>query len=185
MRYYDLVRNVRKYWPASPSHFERPLLVGVGRASGRTRSFVVNNGLSFQRKVTAHFDRMEGWFCLPELEIRYLDRGEEYKAFIDLVCINPVSGWVVVVECKRTHTSSSYGQLWRYMAYLASRFGGRQWKFAGFEACSLSGRSIEYPGPCVWLNGGEINLEPFSWSGEGAPMVGILPWYVTDDWRFK
>lgn len=179
------IRNVRRYWPQSPTQFERPKLVSLGRATSRSSSYVVRNGIAFQNRVTQHFSRLDGWFILPELEVRYLDNGKEHSAYIDAVAINPISGWVVVLECKRTHTPESFKQIWRYMAYLASRLGGHMWRFAGLEVCSLSGRSLEYPGETLWMSGGNIRLDLVEWFGDSAPKVGIVPWYVQCDWRFE
>ncbi|QGH73559.1 MAG: putative endonuclease I [Siphoviridae sp. ct7UA22] len=176
------VFNVRRGWPASPRDFQRARVVGLGRRAQRSSSFVVNNGLSFQRRLTTCFDRNTRWFVFPELEVSYLGRdGKEHSCFLDIALMDPLRGYIVVVEAKRTHTPDSYAQIWFYMSVLQSRFGA-SWKVFGVEACSLAGRAVEYPGDCVWAYGGSLDLQSIEWDGVGAPKVGILPCYLTYDW---
>ena len=140
------MRNVRKYWPASPRDFQDVRLVSLGRKTERSSRYVVNNGLSFQRRLTSAFEQQGKWLVLSELGMSYVDgKGCRRMAYADIVLINPREGLVVVVEAKRTHTSDSYGQIWFYMSLLQSRFGGT-WKVFGVEACSLAGRQVGYVG---------------------------------------
>jgi len=143
----------------------------------------VNNGLSFQRRLTNAFEAKREWLVLSEMGFSYVDgKGVKRKAFVDLVLVKPREGLMVVVEAKRTHTADSYGQLWFYMSLLYSRFGGT-WKVFGLEACSLAGKQVSYPGECKWAYGESFNLKDVEWSGDGMPKVGILPCYMTYDWR--
>ena len=185
MRCGGRVFNVRKHWPSAPKPFTRAKIVSLGRKAERSSRYVVNNGLSFQRRLTNVFEGQKEWLTLSEVGFAYLDgNGEERRAYVDIVLINPRDGLIVVVEAKRTHTPDSYKQIWFYMGLLQSRFGGT-WKVFGVEACSLAGRSAEYPGECVWGYGGEFDLKSIEWSGEGAPKVGILPCYLTYEWSVK
>lgn len=180
-----MVRNVRRCWPASPKDFQCARFVTLGRRTEKSSRYVVNNGLSFQRRLTHAFEFCDDWLVLSEMGFTYQDfKGVERKAFIDIVLVNPRDGYMVVVEAKRTHTADSYAQIWFYMSLLQSRFGGT-WKIFGFEACSLAGRQLDYPGECVWAYGESFDLRKIEWDGEGAPKVGILPCYMSYQWRLK
>lgn len=177
------VRNVRRYWPASPRDFQCARFVTLGRRAERSSRYVVNNGLSFQRRLTNAFEQQGEWLVLSEMGFTYEDRkGVTRKAFIDIVLVNPRDGLLVVVEAKRTHTGDSYEQIWFYMSLLQSRFGGT-WKVFGLEACSLAGKQVEYPGECKWAYGERFALADIEWNGEGAPKVGILPCYMSYSWQ--
>lgn len=143
----------------------------------------MNNGLSFQRRLTSAFEQQGKWLVLSELGMSYVDgKGCRRMAYADIVLINPREGLVVVVEAKRTHTSDSYGQIWFYMSLLQSRFGGT-WKVFGVEACSLAGRQVGYVGECQWAYGGSFELSDVEWDGQGMPKVGILPCYMGISWN--
>ena len=179
------VRNVRRFWPSSPRAFVNAKFVSLGRKTEKSSRYVVNNGLSFQRRLTNAFEQQGDWLVLSEMGFSYEDaKGVCRKAFIDIVLVNPRDGLLVVVEAKWTHTADSYGQIWFYMSLLQSRFGG-QWKVFGLEACSLAGKQVEYPGECKWAYGECFDLRDIAWEGEGAPKVGILPCYMSYNWRLR
>lgn len=180
-----MLKNVRRCWPTSPRDFQCARFVSLGRRTERSSRYVVNNGLSFQRRLTSSFEMQREWLVLSEMGFTYLDfKGVQRKAFIDIVLVNPRDGYLVVVEAKRTHTKDSYAQIWFYMSLLQSRFGG-QWKVFGFEACSLAGKQVDYPGACQWAYGERFDLRDIEWDGEGAPKVGILPCYMSYHWRLS
>lgn len=179
--------NRRRFWPASPINFRDPTVVGLGRNIGHSNKAVIREGHYFQEKVYQFLSNDNPlWFPLEEVEISYFAEGKAHKAYVDIVLVEPRSGYIVVIEAKRTHTSSSYRQLWVYMSLLHSRFpASKGWKVCGFEAARLAGKDLNYSGSCTWCYGPEVDLREFVWSGEGAPHVGILPFYINEKWEFR
>lgn len=172
-------------WPHSPLWFRRVGLKSCGqRTTTSAKSTEIRQGHSFQRLVAAHFGGQahEGWFVFEELEVHAEGYGGSLiKRFIDVVCIHPIRGEIVILECKRTYVTSAYEQLWQYMALLRAVFPKELWNIAGLVVCRSSGVHVgQCVGPTDWLMPGK--LEPVWWSGEDLPRIGVLSWEMGTSW---
>lgn len=173
-------------YPYSPVWFRRAgIKTFFQRKAEASKSVEVRQGHAFQKRVAAHFNGQshEGWFVIEEMELHAEGfRGALLKRFVDIVCINPIRGEIVVLECKRTYVVSAYEQLWQYMAYLRAIFPKELWKIGGLVVCKGTGVHMgQCVGPTDWLMPGKI--EPIWWSGEDLPRVGVMDWSMGVGWQ--
>ena len=172
-------------WPFSPVWFRAvgPRSI-FGRKAESSKSAEVRQGHAFQKLVAAHFNGQahEGWYVLEELELHAEGyRGTLLRRYVDIVCINPIRGEILVLECKRTYNTSAYEQLWQYMALLRAYFHPDLWKIGGLLVCRGTGVHMGHcVGPTDWLMPGKI--EPMWWSGHDLPRIGALDWSMGVGW---
>jgi len=172
-------------YPHSPVWFRRVGIKGMfSRCAADSKSAEIRQGHAFQKQVAAHFtgQEHEGWFVIEELEVHAEGfRGTLLKRFVDIVCINPIKGEIVILECKRTYVTSSYEQLWQYMALLRAMFPRELWKIGGLVVCRGTGVHMgQCVGPTDWLMPGRI--EPVWWSGDELPRIGVADWSMGVGW---
>lgn len=173
-------------WPCSPVWFKR---VGLRSIFARTQSGAtsaeIRQGQRFQMEVAAHFAGQihEGWFVLEEVELHASGyRDKLIKRFVDVVCINPIRGEVIVLECKRTYVVAAYEQLWEYMSLLRVFFDPKLWKIGGVVICRGTGRHMgQCVGPTDWLMPGKLDVN--WWDGHDLPRIGAIDWGMGCGWQ--
>lgn len=169
----------RLSWPQAPLQFYDPKPCGFGlRGKKSSSSYVVREGHRFESKILAALLDAEsrGWLLLPEFHFVYKNGNmEKRSAYVDILAINVKDGLIAVIEAKRTHTASSFEQIWKYMAMCKSYFGDC-FAVTGYQVCLHQGLSLEYPGPHRWLTPGQFRAE--DWNGRGLPTISIVPWYA-------
>ena len=170
------VKAVRPGWPHGPSKWtdvwiaERgPVLPPVVRPDARA-------GIAMQRRLCESMRSVyedTAWAICPDWWLQYSLDGKSHFAGPDILCINPRTGWVCVIECKLTNTDA-YRQLFLYMSLVRKLFPWPQWKVAGFLYYARD-KFVHYSGPTQHLMDSSVLLDPFEWTGSGLPLVGVLP----------
>jgi hypothetical protein len=105
-------------------------------------------GLVYERKATAYlYGRyLENYLALPWLEYRLHGEGRLQYAQPDGLLIDPIGGYITVVEIKYQHTVEAYWQtLGKYVPILSKIFPTALWKFKVVEVVKWYDPFVKFP----------------------------------------
>lgn len=172
------IRNVRRSWPQGPSSFFAPCVASRGPVLPPLRRADARAGQAFQDTLVADLRSAYAntpWAVCPDWWLQYTLDTKHHFAGPDILLINPLTGQLIVIECKLTCTDA-YKQTFLYMSLLRKMMPYPAWTIHGFIAYKKSSQyPVVFGGPVMHLMDPAIDLTPFAWDGFSLPTIGVLP----------